>query len=245
MQERISVAANGAAWLMIVTAACSACAGSGGHKAGGVASEGGPKARSAATTSPNYRSGLTSPAGSQAASSSTSTLTAPPPGFHERPVPPEKSPPGDIPDTQVFVKFQSTTGGYQVDVPEGWARSTRNSSATFSDKFDGLSVSVQQAAMAPTISSVEASQVPQMVRSGRALTLVGVQAAKLQGGAVVRIDFTDNSEPSPITNKQLRLEESSYLFYRNGRQATLTVWAPLGSDNVDQWNRISNSFRWR
>ena len=29
---------------------------------------------------------------------------------------------GDIPDNQVFVTFTSPTGGYQLQVPEGWAR---------------------------------------------------------------------------------------------------------------------------
>ena len=40
----------------------------------------------------------------------------------ETPVAPEKNPPGDIPDTQVFVEYRSAGGGYQLEVPEGWAR---------------------------------------------------------------------------------------------------------------------------
>jgi hypothetical protein len=36
----------------------------------------------------------------------------------------------------------------------------------------------------------------------------------------------------------------TYVFYKNGKEAMLTVWAPLGADNVDQWNRMAKSFRW-
>src|ERR1700694_1990294 len=39
----------------------------------------------------------------------------------ENPLAPEASPLGDIPDNQVFVTFASSTGGYQLQVPEGWA----------------------------------------------------------------------------------------------------------------------------
>ena len=48
----------------------------------------------------------------------------------------------------------------------------------------------------------------------------------------------------PVTNKRVRLENVAYFFYRNGKEVTLTVWAPQGADNVDQWNRMANSFRW-
>jgi hypothetical protein len=38
----------------------------------------------------------------------------------ERPVTPEQNPAGDIPDTQVFVKYVSAAGGYEFEAPEGW-----------------------------------------------------------------------------------------------------------------------------
>jgi hypothetical protein len=47
-----------------------------------------------------------------------------------------------------------------------------------------------------------------------------------------------------VTGKQVRLENNFYLFLKNGKLALLTLWAPLGSDNVDQWNLIANSFKW-
>ena len=39
----------------------------------------------------------------------------------EKPVVPEKNPPGDIPDNQVFIEYRSPLG-FKIKVPEGWAR---------------------------------------------------------------------------------------------------------------------------
>jgi hypothetical protein len=50
----------------------------------------------------------------------------------EHPIAPEKNPPGDIPDNQVFVEYRSPLG-FAIKVPEGWARrqtSERQRSAT-------------------------------------------------------------------------------------------------------------------
>jgi HKD family nuclease len=38
----------------------------------------------------------------------------------EQPLKPEKNPPGDIPDNQVFIDYVSTLG-FSLKVPEGWA----------------------------------------------------------------------------------------------------------------------------
>ena len=56
--------------------------------------------------------------------------------------------------------------------------------------------------------------------------------------------YTSNGEPDAVTGKQVRLEDNSYLFFKDGHVATLTLWAPLGADNVDQWGQIARSFRW-
>ena len=52
------------------------------------------------------------------------------------------------------------------------------------------------------------------------------------------------SSANPLTNKRIRLEDAAYVFYKNGKMAILTVWAPAGADNADQWKLISESFRW-
>ena len=67
----------------------------------------------------------------------------------------------------------------------------------------------------------------------------------LSGAQAVRLSYECNSEPNPVTNKQIRLENETYFFYKSRRLAALRLWAPLGADNVDQWKRIAGSFQWK
>ena len=46
---------------------------------------------------------------------------------------PEKSPPGDIPDNQVYVAYRVPGGHVALKVPEGWAQTRSGSTVTFSD----------------------------------------------------------------------------------------------------------------
>ena len=162
----------------------------------------------------------------------------------ETAVAPEVNPPGDIPDSQAFVKYANTAGGYQLEVPEGWTRTESSADVTFVNKFDGVKAHVASASAAPTAASAQANEVKQIKSQGHAVTITGVSEVKLPSGKAVVIKYTSNSDPSPVTNKRLRLENQVYLFYKNGKEAQVTVWAPLGADNLDQWNRMSNSFRW-
>jgi len=163
----------------------------------------------------------------------------------EQPVAPEKNPPGDIPDSQVFVKYASPMGGYALDVPEGWARRTSGGDVVFTSKVDGLSVKITDAGKMPDSQSVRKNQMQQLEKTGKAVVVKNIEDIKFKNSPTVRVVYESNSEPNPVTNKQVRLENNMYLYYRNGKLAELRLWAPLGADNVDQWNRISHSFRWR
>jgi hypothetical protein len=162
----------------------------------------------------------------------------------ETPVAPEKNPPGDIPDTQVFITYRSADGQYQLDVPEGWARSMQGADVRFIDKLDGVKVTITQASAAPTADSVRTNEVAALLKSGRVVQVNKIQDVQLPAGAVVLVEYSSNSDPDPVTGKQVRLENNLYLYFQSGRLAALTLWAPLGADNVDQWQRISQSFRW-
>jgi hypothetical protein len=162
----------------------------------------------------------------------------------EKPVAPEKNPPGDIPDTQVFVAYRSADGQYQLEVPEGWARSTQGADVSFVDKLDGIRVAITRAPAAPTAARARTNEVATLLKSGRAVQVDKVQDVQLPADAAVLVEYSSNSDPDPVTNKQVRLENNMYLFFQNGKLATLTLWAPLGADNVDQWQRIAQSFRW-
>jgi hypothetical protein len=156
------------------------------------------------------------------------------PASQETPVPAESNPPGDIPDTQAFVPYTSATGGFKIDVPEGWARSTRGRQLRFADKFDGLSIVTSAGAV--TVASIKEG-----VRAGSDFHSRSVE---LPAGRALVISYASNSDPDPVTDKQVRLDNVAIVFSHGAKSVTVTLWAPRGSDNVDQWNRIERSFRW-
>lgn len=156
----------------------------------------------------------------------------------------QANPAGDIPDTQAFVTFASRTGGYQLQVPEGWARTARGADVLFTDALDGVGVTVTSAAHAPSEPGARGAVVAAITRSGHAVKVTKVENVRLPGGAAVLAEYTSTSDPDPVTNRQVRLEDTAYLFFRAGKVATLTLWAPVGADNVDQWQRMAHSFRW-
>ena len=162
----------------------------------------------------------------------------------EQPLAPEVNPPGDIPDEQAFVQYTAVPGGYALEAPEGWARTTSGSDVRFEDKLDGEAVAISDATSAPTAATVRLNEVAKLQQSDRAVRDVAVEFVKLPSGPAVLIKYTSNSDPSPVSGKQVRLENNRYLLYKDGRLATLTLWAPSGADNVDQWQRIAGSFRW-
>lgn len=150
----------------------------------------------------------------------------------------------DIPDTQVFVAYRSSLGGYELDVPEGWAQTTHGADVSFVFDLDSIQVTITKAASAPTVDSVRTNQAVTLQQTGRAVRDVKVQDIQLPNVHAVLVVYTSNSDPNPVTNKQVRLENNSYLFFKNGTLATLTLSAPVGADNADQWARIAQSFKW-
>jgi hypothetical protein len=152
----------------------------------------------------------------------------------------EKNPPGDIPDDQVFVVYTSAAGGYRVKVPEGWKRTEQGPDVGFIDKFDGIAVTVDAVAAAPTAKDV----VSRLEKTETGLKVEGVKEIRLPNGPTLRAKYETDSEVNPVTNKRIRLEKEAYVFYKDGKVAILTLWAPLGADNADQWKLMSESFHW-
>lgn len=162
----------------------------------------------------------------------------------EKAVPAEKNPPGDIPDSQVFIDYVSPQG-FTLKVPEGWARSDRSDGASFIDKLDGVVVSVAKADALPSVDGARADYVPKLEAGGRAVRVTAIKQVKLPAGSAIRIQYTSNSEPNAVTSKQVRLENERYLYFKDGKLVTLELYAPKGADNVDQWQLMSSSFQWK
>jgi hypothetical protein len=189
----------------------------------------------------------TTQGGDTLAAASTASSTAETPIANtENAVAPEVNPPGDIPDSQAFITYANSAGGYSLKVPEGWARTENGSSVSFVDKFDGVKADVGVTSSGnKNAASVRAEEANRIKAQGRAVSINGVSDVKLPAGNAVVIKYTSNSEPNAVTSKQVRLENETYLFFRNGKEAMLTLWAPQGADNVDQWQLMAKSFRWK
>src|SRR2546423_3925695 len=65
------------------------------------------------------------------ASTSSTSSTEAPISSAENAVAPEVNPPGDIPDTQAFVPYTNTAGGYRLRGPRRWARTEKRSPGSF------------------------------------------------------------------------------------------------------------------
>lgn len=163
----------------------------------------------------------------------------------ETPVSPENNPPGDIPDTQVFVNYTSAAGGYQLQVPEGWARTEKGTDVAFANNYDGVKVEVISVSYTLSSDNIKNNYVAALEKNGRAVTVNSINDVKLKNLPAVKLSFSSNSDPDPVTNKQIRLENESYFFIKDGKMAVMSFWAPYGADNVDQWKLMSDSFSWK
>jgi hypothetical protein len=162
----------------------------------------------------------------------------------EAPLAPEHNPPGDIPDNQVFIDYASPLG-FSLKVPEGWARHDLKTGAVFTDKYDGVAVTEGAAKAAPSKASARQDLAPQIAANARAVTITKIEEVKLPAGSAVCISYGSNSDPNPVTNKAIRLENDRYYFWKDGKLVSLDLSAPWGADNVDQWTMMAHSFRWQ
>ena len=135
--------------------------------------------------------------------------------------------------------------GFSIKVPEGWARRTSPAGVSFSQQIrrgGGIGGAGRRGA-----NPRERATEPGGGRPGNspaAVQVSKVEAVSTPAGQAVRIAYASNSAANPVTGKAIRLEDEQYLFWNNGRLATLTLSAPFGADNVDQWRLMSRSFQW-
>jgi hypothetical protein len=156
----------------------------------------------------------------------------------------ESPPPGDIPDTTVYVAYRPASGQYQVTVPEGWARTVSSAGVSFTDKLNSVTIQTVKAA-APTAASARTAEVPQIQGSVHAFSLTGISTVSRSAGTAVLIRYSADSQPDPVTGKVFRNAVERYEFYLNGTEAVVILAGPAGADNVDPWRKVTNSFRWQ
>jgi hypothetical protein len=152
--------------------------------------------------------------------------------------------PGDIPDNQVYVAYQSPTDGYRLSVPEGWARTASTGEVTFRDKLNSIRLQLRSATSAPSVSSAQASDVAALAVSTPCFEAGQVSAVTRTAGAAVLITYRAHSPADPVTGKVVQLDVERYEFWRAGKLAVITLSSPRGSDNVDPWRKVTDSFSW-
>lgn len=162
----------------------------------------------------------------------------------QKPVAPEVNPPGDIPDSIAYVPYTSKPGGFKISTPEGWNRINTSNSVTFTDKLNTVVVSWQPATSAPSASSVKKTEIPQLKQTELAFTFGKMQSTHLPAGPAVFVEYQANSTPDRVTGKQYRLDVQRYSLFHNGQEIVISLRSPLGSDNVDPWRIITESFAW-
>ena len=151
--------------------------------------------------------------------------------------------PGDIPDSQAFVRFSGK--GYSLSTPEGWARTTRAGTVSLTDKYNSITVEIVPLAKAPTSASVTAGELPKLRSTVPGFRSPRVTTLTRPAGRVVLVRYEARSRRDPVTGRTVVNDVERYEFWKGGRLAAITLQAPHGSDNVDPWRTVTESFRWR
>jgi hypothetical protein len=154
------------------------------------------------------------------------------------------SPPGDIPDSQAFVTFVPTGGGYAIDVPEGWARTDLATGASFTDKLNSVRIERAAVTTAPTVGSARSDDVPTIEAATDGFRLRSVHVVHRPAGDAVLLKYRARGTPDAVTGKRIVQDVERYELWRNGTLATITLTSPKGADNVDPWRTVTTSFRW-
>ncbi|HJT03261.1 MAG TPA: hypothetical protein VJ757_06485 [Pseudonocardiaceae bacterium] len=176
--------------------------------------------------------------GSAPATSASGPATA------TNPPAPEVNAAGDIPDSQVFVSYAPPGGAFVVKVPQGWAQSREGSAVVFTDKFNTVRIDSVPRPQAPDVASARAHKVAQLRGSVPGFQPGQVTMVQRPAGPAVLITYQASSAPNAVTGKSVLEAVQRYEFWRGGQEVVLTLSAPQGSDNVDPWRMITDSFRW-
>jgi hypothetical protein len=151
---------------------------------------------------------------------------------------------GDIPDNQVYVPYRAPDGGFEVAVPQGWARGTDGTATVFTDKFNTVRIEAAARPTAVDAASARAQEVPKIATTP-SFALGDVTTVTRKAGRAVLITYTAASTVDPVTGKSVLLAVERYEFWRSGREVVLTLSGAKGADNVDPWRTVTDSFRWR
>jgi hypothetical protein len=61
----------------------------------------------------------------------------------------------------------------------------------------------------------------------------------------IKVVYTTESAPNPVTNKRVQLTVDRYYLAQGGKRAIVDLGSPVGVDNVDGYRLMVQSFRWK
>lgn len=150
---------------------------------------------------------------------------------------------GDIPDNQVYVVFSNPRAGYSIKYPEGWAQSGSGKAVTFYDKNNLVRTVVQPGGL-PTLAQVSA-ELQTLKKTTSSLRFQPPQRVRISGRPAIKVVYTTQSAPNPVTNKRVQLTVDRYYLAQGGKRAIVDLGSPVGVDNVDGYRLMVQSFRWK
>ena len=149
---------------------------------------------------------------------------------------------GDIPDNQVFLTFRNTAAGYSIRYPEGWAQRGSAARVTFQDKNNLVRIEVAKGANA-TVAAVT-REMHRLRQQTPSLSFEAPARTTVNGTPVVKVTYSTESAPNPVTGKRVKLVVDRYYVPGAGKQAVVDLGTPQGVDNVDAYRLMIESFRW-
>jgi hypothetical protein len=171
-----------------------------------------------------------------------SASSSSPPSSSSAPAEAQSAAQGDIPDNQVFLRFQNPRAGYSIKYPEGWSQKGGGSLVAFSDKSNSVKIAVTRGA-APTVGSVAAELRAQAAKDPT-LKPGTPQQIRVGPNRAIHVVYHLQGAPDPVTGKKPTLMVDRYVLQSKGRVATVDESSPVGVDNVDAYRLIIESFRW-
>jgi hypothetical protein len=147
---------------------------------------------------------------------------------------------GDIPDNQTFLVFRDAAAGYSIRYPEGWARQGSGLDVTFREKANVIRIAIRNGSKPDSASALKGLE--QLKRADATVKVVGRPSTG--AGQAVKIGYSRQSAPDPVTGKRLQLVVDRYEYGKGGKVAVLDLETPVGVDNIDAYRLISKSFAW-
>ncbi|MDX6466197.1 MAG: hypothetical protein QOI27_1237 [Gaiellaceae bacterium] len=147
---------------------------------------------------------------------------------------------GDIPDNQVFLRFDNASAGYSMKYPEGWAQQGSGPTVTFRDKNNIVRIVVK-----PGGAATPADATRDLAAVTGATITGGPAATTISGKPAVKVSYTTQSAANSVTGKRLTLIVDRYYLWKNGKRAVVDLGTPRGVDNVDAYRLMIESFTWK